>query len=329
MPAGNKQTEMKSSKILVTGATGFIASALIPALLEDQYSVRAASRRPGDLSGVEWVTLPSSGMLCDWQGTSGGIDTIVHLAGLAHFHWKAEGIGVIGRIKKSDIALALETANVTNSRLLATEARRVGVRRMIFVSSIGAVASHSPAAITESTVPFPDTDYGRSKLMAELVLREELDQSDIELVIIRPPLVYGPRNVANMFRLIRWVESGLPIPLQSIHNRRSLVSIDNLVSLILNCIHADGAVGLPLLVSDGEDLSTPELIRRISKVTSSPCRLFPFPKSLLLSMDFLFGIDVFRKLCGDLFVDSARTFERVGWKPLIGVDEGLRRTVDR
>lgn len=320
---------MPSSKILVTGATGFIASALIPALLSAQYAVRAASRRPGDLEGVEWVKLSGDGMLCDWRGTADGVDTIVHLAGLAHFHWKAEGVGAIGRLKKSDIALALETANVTNSRLLAIEARRVGVRRMIFVSSIGAVASHSPAAITESTVPFPDTDYGRSKLMAELVLREELDQSDIELVIIRPPLVYGPRNVANMFRLIRWVESGLPIPLQSIHNRRSLVSIDNLVPLILSCIHAEGAVGLPLLVSDGEDLSTPELIRRISKVTNSPCRLFPFPKSFLLSMDFLFGIDVFRKLCGDLFVNSAGTFDRVGWKPLIGVDEGLRRTVGR
>ncbi len=320
---------MSSSKILVTGATGFIASALIPALGSGGYLVRAASRRPGDLDGVEWFSLPSKGMLCDWRGTSDGIDTIIHLAGLAHFHWKAEGVGVIGRIKKSDIAMALETANVTNSRLLATEARRAGVRRMIFVSSIGAVASHSPAGITESTVPFPDTDYGRSKLMAELVLREEFNRSDIELVIIRPPLVYGPRNVANMFRLIRWVESGLPIPLQSIHNRRSLVSIDNLVSLIMDCIHADGAVGLPLLVSDGEDLSTPELIQRIAKVTNSPCRLIPFPKSLLLAMDFLFGIDVFRKLCGDLFVDSSRTFERVGWKPLIGVDEGLRRTVAR
>jgi len=320
---------MHSTKVLVTGATGFIASALIPALLSAQYSVRAASRRPCDLPGVEWVTLPSEGMLCDWRGTAEGIDTIVHLAGLAHFHWKAEGIGVIGRIKKSDIALALETANITNSRLMATEARRIGVRRVIFVSSIGAVASHSPAAITESTVPFPDTDYGRSKLMAELVLREELDQSQIELVIIRPPLVYGPRNVANMFRLIRWVESGTPIPLQSIHNRRSLVSIDNLVSLILDCVHAPGAVGRPLLVSDGEDLSTPELIRRISKVTHSPCRLFPFPKSLLLSVDFLFGMDVFRKLCGDLYVDSSGTLKRVGWKPLIGVDEGLRRTVSR
>lgn len=320
---------MSSPKILVTGATGFIASALIPALGSVGYLVRAASRRPGNLAGVEWCVLPGDGTRCDWSGTADEIDTIIHLAGLAHFHWKAEGVGVIGRIKKSDIALALETANVTNSRLLAQEARRVGVRRMIFVSSIGAVASHSPAAITESTVPFPDTDYGRSKLMAELVLREELDRSDIELVIIRPPLVYGPRNVANMFRLIRWVESGLPIPLQSIHNRRSLVSIDNLVSLILNCIHADGAVGLPLLVSDGEDLSTPELIQRIAKVTNSPCRLIPFPKSLLLAMDFLFGIDVFRKLCGDLFVDSSRTFERVGWKPLIGVDEGLRRTVAR
>lgn len=320
---------MSSPKILVTGATGFIASALIPALKSAGYFVRAASRRPGDLSGVEWRVLPSNGMLCDWGGMADEIDTIVHLAGLAHFHWKAEGVGVIGRIKKSDIALALETANVTNSRLLATEARRVGVRRMIFVSSIGAVASHSPAAISESTVPFPDTDYGRSKLMAEFVLREELDSSDIELVIIRPPLVYGPRNVANMFRLIRWVESGFPIPLKSIHNRRSLVSIDNLVSLILDCIHSPEAVGLPLLVSDGEDLSTPELIRRIAKVTDSPCRLIPFPKSLLLAMDFMFGIDVFRKLCGDLFVDSSRTFERVGWKPLIGVDEGLRRTVAR
>ena len=319
---------MTCSKILVTGATGFIASALIPALVSGGYTVRAASRRPSDVTGVEWVSLPSDGMLCNWHGVADGADTIIHLAGLAHFHWKAGG-GVIGRIKKSDIALALETANVTNSRLLAIEARRVGVRRIIFLSSIGAVASHSSTAITEATIPFPDTDYGRSKLMAELALREELDQSDIELVIIRPPLVYGPRNVANMYRLIRWVESGFPIPLQSIDNRRSLVSIDNLVSLILKCIHAEGAVGLPLLVSDGEDLSTPELIRRISKVISSPCRLFPFPKSILLLMDILFRIDVFRKLCGDLFVDSSRTFDRVGWASLIGVDEGLRRTVIR
>lgn len=320
---------MATQKILVTGATGFIASALIPTLQASGYLVRATSRHAGKMSDVEWRVLPSDGMLCNWDGTTEGIDTVVHLAGLAHFHWKAEGIGVIGRIKKSDIALALETANISNTRLLAQEALRTGVRRIIFLSSIGAVASHSPSAINESTIPFPDTDYGRSKLMAELVLREELEPSDIELVIIRPPLVYGPRNVANMFRLIRWVESGLPIPLKSIRNRRSLVSIDNLVSLMLACIHSSGAVGLPLLVSDGEDLSTPELIRRIAQVTNSSCRLIPFPKSILLTMDFIFGIDVFRKLSGDLFVDSSGTFERVGWRPLIGVDEGLRRTVAR
>lgn len=320
---------MDTPKILVTGATGFIGSALISALKSAGYFVRATSRHVGEMSDVEWRVLPCDGMLCDWAGAADGIDTIVHLAGLAHFHWKAEGVGVIGRIKKSEIALALETANILNARLLAQEARRAGVRRVIFLSSIGAVASHSPSAISESTIPFPDTDYGRSKLMAELVLREELDRSDIELVIIRPPLVYGPRNVANMFRLIRWVESGLPIPLKSIRNRRSLVYIDNLVSLILVCIHSSEATGLPLLVSDGEDLSTPELIRRIAKVTDSPCRLIPFPKSILLAMDFIFGIDVFRKLCGDLFVDSSGTFERVGWRPLIGVDEGLRRTVAR
>lgn len=320
---------MTTSKILVTGATGFIASALIPALLAQQYCVRAASRRTEFMNGVEWVTLPSSGMLCDWQGTAEGVDTIIHLAGLAHFHWKAGGVGVIGRIKKSDIAVALETANIINTRLLAAEARCTGVRRVIFVSSIGAVASHSTTAINELTIPTPDTDYGRSKLMAELALREELDQSGIELVIIRPPLVYGPRNVANMFRLIHWVESGIPIPLKSIKNRRSLVCIDNLVSLILACLYAPEAVGRPLLVSDGEDLSTPDLIRRIANITQSPCRLIPFPKPMLLSVDFVFGMDVFRKLCGDLFVDSSMTLDRIGWKPLIGLNEGLRRTVCR
>jgi len=319
---------MKNRKILVTGASGFIGSALCPYLVANNYSVRAASSQKVAVNGVEWVPVNYQDGANDWKNSLQGMDTVIHLAGLAHFHWKTKKNPFSQFSGGIDVIKQLEQANVVNTRTLAKIAKSTGLRRLIFISSIGAVTSSSKAMITEGTIPNPDTEYGRSKLMAELVLREELQGSKTELVIIRPPLVYGPNNVANMSRLIRWVESGIPIPLSLVQNRRSLIGIDNLVSLIASCIEADGAVGKALLVSDGQDMSTAELVRRIAVIRKKPCRLFPAPFFTLRMIDRLLRVEVFGKLCGDLFVDIASTCSRLGWQPTVDVDEGLRRTME-
>jgi len=267
----------------------------------------------------EHIVVKTNGDIVDWSGAMDGVDTVIHLAGLAHFQW-----GIRGGSSRI-VYEKLRDVNSVNARFLGQEAVRAGVRRVIFLSSLGAVATNSPEAITEATIPNPNSFYGFSKLAAELVLREELVNSGTELVIIRPPLVYGKGNIANMSRLIRLVKSGIPIPLASINNRRSFVGIENLISLIVHCIDSDRACGKPLLVSDGEDLATPDLMRMIAKISGVPCRLVPFPRAIFLWAGRFAQIDLFTKLCGDLFVDIEETKKRLGWIPRMGVEEGLRR----
>lgn len=220
--------------------------------------------------------------------------------------------------------------NVAGSLNLARQAAEAGVKRMVFVSSVKVNGEYSLSGqpFTEESVPAPADFYGVSKLEAEIALRSLAQETGMELVIIRPPLVYGPGVKANFAALLHAVKAGWPLPLASVNNQRSLVGLDNLVSFIETCAVHPHAAGETFLVSDGQDLSTPELIRRMAYAAQVPARLLPIPAWFLESGASLLGKrEAVRRLCGNLQVDIAKARDLLGWSPPCSIDDGLRRTV--
>lgn len=311
-------------KILVTGASGFIGRQLVPSLVESGYRVVVGSRQGMKAPGATSQILPTRNGALDFDGGLGGVDTVIHLAGMAHF-----GRALLFRswAGRAEFQKKIWQANVDSTESLAREAVRSKVRRLIYISSIGAVASSSEAVIRPDTPADPDSDYGKSKLAAEQILRQHLAVSATQLIIIRPPLIYGPGNVANMRRLILLVASGLPIPLALVKNRRSLLFIGNLVSLFEKILTHPGIPPWPILISDGEDLGTPELIRLLAEDMGRPTRLFPAPLSLMKAVDSLLQTETFQKLCRSLYLDMRATQDFYGWSPPFSLREGLRQTV--
>lgn len=311
-------------KIFVTGASGFLGRQLILGLVASGHQVVAASRGAVKLPGTIPQVIPTRGGILSFDGVLSGVDTIIHLAGMAHFGRSLLFPGWRGR---QEFRRNLWQANVASVESLAGAAAQAGVRRLVYLSSIGAVASSSNEIIRHNTPPHPDSDYGKSKLAAEVVLHQRLDSSQVELAIVRPPLVYGPGNVANMRRLILLTASGLPIPLGSVHNRRSLVFSGNLVSLIEKILAYPKVPPWPILISDGEDLSTPELIRRLAGNLGRKARLVPVPLSFLKAADSILRTETYPKLCESLFLDMRPTQQFFGWAPPFSLQEGLRQTV--
>jgi UDP-glucose 4-epimerase len=211
---------------------------------------------------------------------------------------------------------------------LARQAAAAGLRRFVFVSSIkvNGEATQLARPFIADDAPAPLDAYGVSKMEAEQGLREIARQTGMEVVIIRPPLVYGPGVKANFAAMMRWLKRGVPLPLGAIHNQRSLVALDNLVDLILTCLTHPAATNQTFLVSDGEDVSTTELLRRMGQAMGKTARLLPVPASWLKVAASLVGKgDVAQRLCGSLQVDISKTRELLGWVPPVSLDEGLRR----
>jgi UDP-glucose 4-epimerase len=226
---------------------------------------------------------------------------------------------------------AFRQVNVAGTLNLARQAAEAGVRRFVYVSSIkvNGERSRPGVAFTAEDTPHPEDPYGLSKREAEVGLRALSHETGLEVVIIRPPLVYGPGVNANFLRLMRLVERGIPQPLGAVYNHRSLVSVDNLVDLLVHCLDDPRAAGETFLVSDGEDLSTPRLIREIASAMGRPARLLPVPVSVLRLAGRLSGRSgVVERLCGSLRVDIGKTCERLDWTPPLSVQEGIRRTVE-
>jgi nucleoside-diphosphate-sugar epimerase len=306
-------------KMLVTGANGFVGRALCPQLV--QYGeVLAAVRSPIVNSMVPQIAIHAIDEKTGWMQALGGIDVVIHLAARVHV-MKDRSAEPLAEYRKTNVAGTLN---------LARQAGLAGVKRFIFISSIKVNGEESPSGqpFTEQSLPAPLDFYGATKNEAEIGLRRLAEATGLEVVIIRPPLVYGPGVGANFGSLVSAVKRGFPLPLASINNRRSLISCDNLVNFIYRCAVCPEAAGRTFLISDGQDLSTPELIRRIACAAGVQPRLFKLPTRLLLMGAGLLGKRAaLQRLCGNLQIDSSLARDLLCWTPPVTVDEGLRRTL--
>lgn len=309
--------------ILVTGATGFVGRALIDLLVKRGYSVRAAMRRAGAFTaaGASVVTVGELSAETDWSAALAGVDAVVHAAARVHVMQEAA----------ADPLMEFRRVNVQGTLQLARQAAAEGVRRFVFISSIkvNGEATQPGHPFTADDAPAPLDPYGVSKMEAEQGLREIAVQTGMEVVIIRPPLVYGPGVKANFRALMGWLTRGVPLPLGAIHNRRSLVAMDNLVDLIVICVDHPAAANQTFLASDGEDLSTTQLLQCMGRALGKPARLIPVPSTLLKLGAALLGKPaIAQRLCGSLQVDISKTRQLLGWKPPVPVDEGLKRAAE-
>lgn len=310
---------MMPCQTLVTGSSGFVGRAVCAEILSRGGAVTSVTRTPSQQSsGVKNVVVVRIDGHTDWLDALKGCDAVVHLAARVH---------VMQEITVDPLA-EFRRVNVQGTLALARQAAAAGVRRFVFISSVkvNGESTQPGAPFTADDAPAPRDAYGTSKMEAEQGLRELAIQTGMEVVIIRPPLVYGPGVKANFATMMRWLRRGIPLPLGAIHNQRSLVALDNLVDLILLCLTHPAAAHQTFLVSDGEDVSTPELLRRMGRAMGCPARLLPVPSRVLKRAGALLGkSDVVQRLCGSLQVDMAQTQDLLGWTPPVSLDEGLRR----
>lgn len=306
------------SLLLVTGANGFVGKAFCQALAERNLRFLPAIRQAGRtaISGQMPCVVGEIGADTDWSKALSDVSTVVHLA--SRVHVMQESLG--------DPLPVYRAANTLGTVNLARQAVAAGVRRFVFVSTVKVNGEGRPAAYAESDAPCPVDPYAISKWEAEQGLREIAAGSSLEVVIVRPPLVYGRGVKANFLSMMRWIDRGLPLPLGAIHNQRSLVALDNLVDFLMTCAVHPAAANQTFLVSDGEDLSTTELLVRMAAALGKPSRLLPVPGWMLSSAASLLGKGEFaQRLCGSLRVDISKARTLLGWSPPLGVDEGLRR----
>jgi len=309
-------------KILITGGTGFVGAGLINRLLADGASPLAAVRGEPNfrLLRCPVVTFGNIDGSTNWIDAFTGVSCVVHLAARVH----------IMREYASDPLAEFRRVNTEGTLHLARQAAQAGVRRFIFLSTIGVNGNSTlhGKVFAPTGTPSPHDPYSLSKYEAEIGLRSIAQSTGMEVVIIRPPLVYGANAPGNFGKLTRLVAKSFPLPFGSINNLRSFVGIDNLVDFIVTCLEHPAATNETFLVSDGEDISTPDLIRRMARAMNRPARLLPAPKSVLMAGATILGKrDVAQRLCGNLQVDISKARSLLGWVPPVSVEEGLRRAV--
>lgn len=307
---------MSALSCLVTGARGFVGSAVVRRLARDGIPVVGAVR---DGTVADHCTRgPSLGDAADWSSLLAGCDAVVHAAARVH----------VMRDGAKDALAAYRAVNVAGTLRLARQAAEAGVKRFVFISSVKVNGEESRPGVpfTASDRPTPLDPYAVSKAEAEAGLIALAADTGMEFVIVRPPLVYGPGVKANFRTMMDWIARGVPLPLGALgHNRRSLVALDNLVDLIVTCLHHPAAANEVFLAGDGEDLSTADLLRRIALAMDARVRLLPVPVWLLMAGARAVRKEaMMRRLCGNLQVDISRNREVLGWAPPIGVDEALR-----
>lgn len=309
-------------RVLVTGANGFVGRLLCDALVSNQYSVVAALRSLiKTQAGIEQVVVDSIVGLTDWGLALKTVDVVVHLVARVH----------VMNDRVDNPLAEFRKVNVEGTLNLARQAARAGVKRLVFISSVkvNGETTNLDSPFTEQNVANPQDAYAISKFEAEQGLLELAKQTGMEVVIIRPPLVYGAGVKANFASMLKAVKRGIPMPLGAIHNKRSFVSVQNLVSLIMRCIDHPAAANQVFLVSDGYDLSTTELLRECAKALRVKSRLIAVPQKLIEFGAYLLGkADVAQRLCGNLQVDITKAKAMLNWSPPLSVSEGLKLTAN-
>lgn len=311
------------TKILITGATGFVGRALFENLKsKKKYLIHLSTRTYQEklFEGAKVFNIGEIDSYTNWKDALDGVDCIVHCAARAHMKEK----------QQTDSLNAYRRINVDGTRNLAKQAAETGIKRFIFLSSIKVNGERTQAfkSFKYNDISLPEDAYGISKWEAEQVLLEISKQTGLEVVIIRPPLVYGEGVKGNFLRLLDIVYKQIPLPFARINNLRSFIALDNLIDLVICCIDHPKAGGKTFLVSDDEDLSTPNLIKKLSKFMNKTPRLFPIPETIIKFMASILGKSLeAKRLIGSLRVDNSYTREILGWSPPLSLDEGLKKTV--
>jgi len=301
---------MKTKRILVTGASGFIGRPLVAALLRAGYAVRTATRRQGSFpNSVEVAIVPDFLNPVDWNPILQGVDIIVHLAGMVHS-------------KVPDTAHSeFDQINWIATQLLAHAAKEAAIERFIYISSVRAqVGASAVQAIREQDEPRPTNQYGRSKLAAE----QAVQAAGVPFTIFRPVVIYGPHPKGNMLTLVRLARSSLPLPVASFTSRRSVLAVDNLISAIIFALNNPVTIGETYLVADSKAMTIGEILTMLSKIQGRSSSTISVPQVIVRLLLIMCGRkDVWVRLSGDLVVDTSK-LESVGWRPAIDTYEGLR-----
>jgi nucleoside-diphosphate-sugar epimerase len=308
--------------VLVTGATGFVGRVICARLHTEGMNVRGtllSSETPSALvSGVEPVVIEPLGPATRWETALSGIDTVIHLAARVH----------IMRESAADPLREFLTVNTEATSHLARKASASGVRRIVFMSTIGVNGDDSGSTpYREDDEPHPQNNYSFSKYEAEKQLWRLASETGLEVVVIRAPFVYGQNNPGNFLSLLRVVSTGIPLPLASVDNKNSLIYVGNLADALWVCASHPDAAGNTYLVSDGEEVSTPELIRRTANALGVKARLFHLPEVLIRKLGVITGkTPAVGRLLGTLTVNTSKIRNELGWTPPFSMDEGLRDT---
>jgi len=310
---------LNKPSMLVTGSTGFVGSRLCEVITQGGWSVSRAVRH---IYGMrDEVVVGDMGDETDWSAALKNIKVVIHLAARVHIMNDSAG----------DPLAEFRKVNTEGTLNLARQAAITGIKRFIFISSIKVNGEMTSAdQLFQSNNNYVPTDpYGLSKYEAEQGLLAIAQETGMEVVIIRPPLVYGPGVKANFLSMMRWINKGVPLPLGAIHNQRSFVALDNLVGFIIHCIDHPKAVNEVFLISDGEDVSTTTLLRKVAKAFGKKAWLLPVPVWLMTMAAKVIGkTDVVNRLFGSLQVDSSKARDLLGWKPVITMDEQLKKIAD-
>lgn len=308
-------------KIFITGVNGFVGRSLTLKLMDENYVVRGCIRTGSAIEALSIHELFQKEISVNenWSQAMSDIDVVIHTAARAH----------VMNETAIDPLREYRSVNVDGTLHLAREAAAAGVERFIFISSIGVNGNFSTLSFNELDKPQPKEPYAISKYEAEQGLLKIAHETSMEVVIIRPPLVYGLRVKANFLSIIEWVNRRVPLPFGAINNQRSLVALDNLVSFIIHCIDHPKAANETFLISDGEDVSTTELLRKVAKAFGKKALLIPIPVWLMALVAKLVGkSDVANRLFGSLQIDSSKARKLLGWKPVITMDEQLKKIAD-
>ncbi|MCT7995243.1 UDP-glucose 4-epimerase family protein [Laspinema olomoucense] len=324
-------------QILLTGITGFVGQHLSCRLVSEGHNVYGTIRKNKDIGKLSAEVQP---VLIDSltsplpEAFLNNVDAIVHLAARVH---------QMKDVNNNDALTLYRQINTKATINLAKQAARIGVRRFIYLSSIkvhGEEQDPSNTPYTEQDICHPKEPYAQSKWEAEQLLNQLAQETSLEIVILRPPLIYGSDVKANFLKLIELIKKGIPLPFGQVENRRSLVYVDNLVDAIIPCLTHPNAKNQTFLISDGQDLSTPDLIRKIAYYLDRPCHLLPVPPSLLkvagnfadmgeklLGRSLPLNTPTIDRLLGSLVVDSSKIRNTLNWQPPFTIDEGLQQTL--